>query len=48
MVQPDFVCKYRTYVLSVVLKAYYIDDEAQEHIIALATGQDHCQDFQVL
>ena len=34
IVQPDFVCKYRTYVVSGALKAYIIDpNDGQEHVI---------------
>jgi CRP-like cAMP-binding protein len=34
IVQPDFVCKYRTYVISGALKAYIIDpNDGQEHVI---------------
>lgn len=45
IVQPDFVCKYRTYVLSGALKAYYVDDDAQEHTIALAIDDWWISDF---
>lgn len=36
IVQPDFVCKYRSYVLSGAMRAYIIDKNAQDHTIAFA------------
>lgn len=46
IVQPDFVCKYRTYVLSGALKAYIIDpNDGQEHVIGLAIDDWWISDF---
>lgn len=46
IVQPDFVCKYRTYVVSGALKAYVIDPkDAQEHVIGLAIEDWWISDF---
>lgn len=36
IVQPDFVCKYRSYVFRGAMRAYLFDNRAQEHTIALA------------
>lgn len=36
IVQPEFVCKYRSYVLSGAMRAYVIDKNAQDHTIAFA------------
>jgi len=46
IVQPDFVCKYRTYVVSGALKAYIIDPaDGQEHVIGLAIDDWWISDF---
>jgi CRP-like cAMP-binding protein len=46
IVQPDFVCKYRTYVISGALKAYIIDtNDGQEHVISLAIDDWWISDF---
>jgi CRP-like cAMP-binding protein len=45
IVQPDFICKYRSYVLTGALKAYYVGDDAQEHVIALAIDDWWISDF---
>jgi CRP-like cAMP-binding protein len=46
IVQPDFVCKYRTYVISGALKAYIIDpNDGQEHVIGLAIDDWWISDF---
>jgi CRP-like cAMP-binding protein len=36
IVQPEFACKYRSYVLNGIMRAYLVDKEGQEHTIALA------------
>ncbi|WDF63665.1 Crp/Fnr family transcriptional regulator [Flavobacterium sp. KACC 22763] len=36
IVQPDFVAKYRNYVVEGALRAYVVNDEGQEHTIAFA------------
>lgn len=35
IVQPDFVCKYRSYIYKGAMRAYLVDNDAQEHTIAL-------------
>jgi CRP-like cAMP-binding protein len=46
IVQPDFVCKFRTYVVSGALKAYIIDpNDGQEHVIGLAIDDWWISDF---
>ncbi len=36
IVQPEFICKYRSYILRGAMKAYLVTNEAQEHTIAFA------------
>jgi CRP-like cAMP-binding protein len=36
IVQPEFTCKYRSYVLSGAMRAYLIDKNGNEHTIAFA------------
>lgn len=36
IVQPEFVCQYRTYVVKGALQAYLVGNDGQEHTIALA------------
>ncbi|MEM9983291.1 MAG: Crp/Fnr family transcriptional regulator [Bacteroidota bacterium] len=36
IVQPEFVCKYRSYVVKGAMRAYLLDKRAQEHTIAFA------------
>jgi CRP-like cAMP-binding protein len=36
IVQPDFVCKYKSYVVKGVLRSYLVGNEGQEHTISLA------------
>lgn len=36
IVQPDFVCKYRSFVISGCMKAYLLDLKGQNHTIAFA------------
>ncbi len=36
IVQPEFTCKYRTYIVKGALRAYLIDSKGQEHTIAFA------------
>jgi CRP-like cAMP-binding protein len=36
IVQPDFTCKYRSYVLKGAMRAYLVDNKAQTHTIAFA------------
>ena len=36
IVQPEFICKYRSYVHTGSMRAYLVDNEGQEHTIVLA------------
>jgi CRP-like cAMP-binding protein len=36
IVQPDFICKYRSYVLKGAMRAYLVDNKGQEHTVAFA------------
>lgn len=36
IVQPDFTCKYRSYVFSGAMRAFLVDNNAHEHTIAFA------------
>ena len=36
IVQPDFIAKYRSYVVKGALRAYVVGDDGQEHTIAFA------------
>lgn len=45
IVQPDFVCKYRSYVVEGALRAYLVGNDGQEHTIALAIDDWWISDF---
>ena len=45
IVQPDFVCKYRTYVVSGTFRAYLIGKEGKEHTIAFAIDDWWISDY---
>ncbi len=45
IVQPDFVCQYRSYVLKGALQTYLVTNEGQEHIIALSVEDWWTSDF---
>lgn len=36
IVQPEFICKYRNYVVKGAMRAYLVNNKAQEHTIAFA------------
>src|SRR2546421_7249185 len=36
IVQPEFTCRYRSYVVKGALRAYLVGNEGQEHTIAFA------------
>lgn len=36
IIQPDFVAKYRTYIVKGALRAYVVNDQGQEHTISFA------------
>jgi CRP-like cAMP-binding protein len=45
IVQPNFVCKYRTYVLNGAMRAYLVDNNGQEHTIAFALDDWWISDY---
>jgi len=45
IVQPDFVCQYRTYVASGALRGYLLNNDGQEHTISLAIDDWWISDF---
>lgn len=36
IVQPEFICKYRSYILTGAMRAYLVDNKGQEHTVAFA------------
>ncbi|MCO6147937.1 Crp/Fnr family transcriptional regulator [Flavobacterium sp. NRK1] len=45
VVQPDFTCKCRNYIVKGAMRAYYLDDNSQEHTITLAIDDWWISDF---
>lgn len=45
IVQPDFVCRYRSYVYRGAMRAYLIDPDSQEHTIAFAVDDWWITDY---
>ena len=45
IVQPDFVCKYRSYVVSGTFRAYLIGNEGSDHTIAFAIDDWWISDY---
>src|SRR4051812_43530774 len=45
IVQPEFTCKYRSYVVSGTMRAYVIDKKGQEHTIAFAVDDWWISDY---
>lgn len=45
IVQPDFVCQYRTYVVQGAVRAYLLGNDAHEHTIALAMDDWWISDY---
>ncbi|ASU36364.1 Crp/Fnr family transcriptional regulator [Mucilaginibacter xinganensis] len=45
IVQPDFTCKYRSYVVKGAMRAYLADDKGQAHTIAFAIEDWWISDF---
>ena len=43
--QPEFVCRYRSYVFSGSLRSYFVDADGQEHTIALVIEDWWVSDF---
>ena len=45
IVQPEFICKYRSYVVNGAMRAYLIDSMGQDHTIAFAIEDWWISDF---
>lgn len=45
ILQPDFVCSHRTYILKGTMRAYLVDDSGQEHTIAFGIEDWWIADF---
>lgn len=45
IVQPEFTCKYRSYVVRGAMRAYIIDKKAREHTIAFAIDDWWISDY---
>ena len=45
IVQPDFVCNHRTYIVSGALRAYLVDEKGQEHTVAFGIEDWWIADF---
>jgi CRP-like cAMP-binding protein len=45
IVQPEFVCRYKSYVHEGAMRAYFVDADGQEHTIALAIEDHWISDF---
>lgn len=45
IVQPEFVCKYRSYVLAGAMRAYLLDDNAKEHTVVISIEDWWISDF---
>jgi len=45
IVQPEFVCRYRSYVFSGSLRSYFVDHNGQEHTISLVIEDWWISDF---
>ena len=45
IVQPDFICKHRSYVYSGAMRAYLLDNKIQEHTIAFAIDDWWISDY---
>ena len=45
IVQPDYVCRYRSYVLSGAMRAFLVDSKGQDHTIAFAVEDWWISDY---
>jgi len=45
IVQPDFVCRYRSYVVTGAMRAYLVDKKGDEHTIAFAVEDWWISDY---
>jgi CRP-like cAMP-binding protein len=45
IVQPDFVCKYRSFIVAGTMRAYFVDHKGQDHTIAFGMEDWWIGDF---
>lgn len=45
IVQPEFVCKYRSYIISGAMRAYLVDDKGKEHTVVISIEDWWISDF---
>lgn len=45
IVQPDFVCNHRTYIAKGAMRSYLLDENGQEHTVAIAIDDWWIADF---
>jgi CRP-like cAMP-binding protein len=45
IVQPEFICKYRNFIVKGAMRAYLVDDKGQTHTIAFAIEDWWISDF---
>jgi len=45
IVQPDFICNHRTYIVKGALRAYLVDNKGQEHTVAFGIEDWWIADF---
>lgn len=45
VVQPEFVCRYKSYIVQGAMRSYFVDLNGQEHTIALAVEDWWISDF---
>jgi CRP-like cAMP-binding protein len=45
IVQPDFVCNHRSYIVKGVLRSYLLDEEGQDHTVAFGIDDWWIADF---
>lgn len=45
IVQPDFVCNHRTYIAKGAMRSYLIDDDGQDHTVAIGIDDWWIADF---
>lgn len=48
IVQPDFICKHKSYVLKGAFRAYLVDNEGKEHTLAFAIEDWWISDYSSL
>jgi CRP-like cAMP-binding protein len=45
IIQPDFVCQYRSYILQGAFKVYYLDTQGKEHTVSIGIEDWFVTDF---